>query len=63
MFQVQGDRWQVVLDDTPRLGDEAIALYEVVTKVGWRPSQIIPGHGIILPWKLLEDTVKAKESN
>ena len=63
MFQVQGDRWQVVMDDTPRLPDEAIALYEVVTKAGWRPSRIIPGHGIILPWKLLADTVKAKESN
>jgi len=63
MFQVQGDRWQVVLDDTPRLPDEAIALYEVVTKAGWRPSQIVPGHGIILPWKLLADTVKAKETD
>ena len=63
MFQVQGDRWQVVLDDTPRLPDEAIALYQVVTEAGWRPLQIVPGHGIILPWKLLEDTVRAKETD
>jgi glyoxylase-like metal-dependent hydrolase (beta-lactamase superfamily II) len=63
MFQVQGDRWQVVLDDTPRLPDEAISLYEVVTEAGWRPLQIVPGHGIILPWKLLADTVKAKETD
>ena len=59
MFQVQGDRWQVVLDDTPRVPEEGKAMYEVVTKAGWRPRQIVPGHGILLPWKLLEDTVKA----
>ena len=59
MFQVQGDRWQVVLNDTPSVPEEGIAMYEVVTKAGWRPQQIVPGHGIILPWKLLADTVKA----
>jgi glyoxylase-like metal-dependent hydrolase (beta-lactamase superfamily II) len=63
MFQVQGDRWQVVMDDTPRLPEEAKALYQVVTKAGWRPRQIVPGHGIILPWKLLADTVKASETD
>jgi len=59
LFQVQGDRWQVVMDDTPRLPEEGKALYEVVTEAGWRPQQIVPGHGILLPWKLLADTVKA----
>ena len=61
LFQIQGDRWQVVMDDTPRLPEEGKALYEVVTEAGWRPSQIVPGHGILLPWKLLADTVKASE--
>ena len=63
MFQIQGDRWQVVLDDTPRVPEEGKALYQAVTKAGWRPRQIVPGHGIILPWKLLADTVKASESD
>ena len=61
LFQIQGDRWQVVLDDTPRVPEEGKALYEVVTKAGWRPQQIVPGHGILLPWKLLADTVKASD--
>ncbi|MDA2934705.1 MBL fold metallo-hydrolase [Acidobacteria bacterium AH-259-D05] len=61
MFQIQGDHWQVVLDDTPRVPEEGKILYQAVTKAGWRPSQIVPGHGIILPWKLLADTVKASE--
>ncbi len=59
MFQVQGDKWQVVLNDTPSVPPEGKALYEVVNEAGWRPQQIVPGHGIILPWKLLGDTVKA----
>jgi glyoxylase-like metal-dependent hydrolase (beta-lactamase superfamily II) len=59
MFQVQGDRWQVVLNDTASVPEEGKAMYDVVTKAGWRPQQIVPGHGIILPWKLLADTVKA----
>jgi glyoxylase-like metal-dependent hydrolase (beta-lactamase superfamily II) len=63
MFQIQGDRWQVVLDDTPRLPEEAKVLYEAVVKAGWRPRQIVPGHGILLPWKLLADTVKASETD
>ena len=63
MFQVQGDRWQVVLDDTARVPEEGKALYLAVTKAGWRPRQIVPGHGIILPWKLLADTVKASATD
>ena len=59
MFQVQGDRWQVVLNDTPSVPEEGKAMYEVVTQAGWKPEKIVPGHGIILPWKLLADTVKA----
>jgi glyoxylase-like metal-dependent hydrolase (beta-lactamase superfamily II) len=61
MFQIQGDRWQVVLNDTASVTEAGKAMYEVVTQAGWRPRQIVPGHGIILPWKLLEDTVKASD--
>ena len=63
MFQIQGDRWQVVLNDTPSVPEYGKTLYEAVTKAGWRPRQIVPGHGILLPWQLLADTVKAAGTN
>ena len=63
MFGIQGDRWQVVLNDTPSVPEYGITMYEIVTKAGWKPRQIVSGHGIILPWKLLADTVKATQAN
>ncbi len=63
MFQIQGDRWQVVLNDTPSVPEYGKTLYEAVTKAGWRPRQIVPGHGILLPWQLLADTVQAAGTN
>ena len=59
MFGIQDDRWQVVLNDTPSVPEYGITMYEIVTKAGWKPRQIVSGHGKVLPWKLLADTVKA----
>jgi glyoxylase-like metal-dependent hydrolase (beta-lactamase superfamily II) len=66
MYGVQSDRWQVVLDDTPPVRPEGVDFYEAVTKVGWRPRQIVTGHGILLSWSTLAEAVrvaKAAENN
>ena len=59
MYSVQSDRWQVVLNDDPPIPPEGVDLYEAVTKVGWRPRQIVSGHGILLPWSRMTAAVKA----
>ncbi|MEE2823154.1 MAG: MBL fold metallo-hydrolase [Acidobacteriota bacterium] len=59
MFSIQGDRWHIVLNDTPRVPEYGKTMYEAVVEAGWEPRQIVSGHGILLPWKLLADTVKA----
>lgn len=58
----ESDMFQILQDQTvpPRISPETRAFYDAVTRAGWTPDQIVPGHGRLLKWQDLVDTLRSE---